>query len=127
ISAGKPAMLYFSSQPVVLDTVDTDQWEQLKAFKESCQKRSLYETYDSHGDFKDKFYRQLQLKINEHELFQSSETNPRLGEIVESRTPLPTVSVEARILLKEASQDPEGSILRLRHLGGTVIQTNGKN
>jgi hypothetical protein len=127
ISAGKPAMLYFSSQPVVLDTVDMDQVERLKAFKESCRKRGLYETYDSHGDFKDRFYRQLQLKVNEHELFRSSETNARTSEIVESRTPLPTLSAEARILLKEASHDHGGAIIHARYIGGTSIQTNGKN
>jgi hypothetical protein len=127
ISAGKPAMLYFSSQPVILDTVDMDQVERLKIFKESCRKRGLYETYDSHGDFKDKFYRQLQLKVNEHELFRNSETNARTSEIVESRTPLPTLSAEARVLLKEASHDHGGAIIHARYIGGTSIQTNGKN
>ena len=34
IAAGKPAMLYFSSQPVALDTVDPDQIARLKQFKE---------------------------------------------------------------------------------------------
>ncbi len=127
IFAGKPAMLYFSSQPVALDTVDLAQVERLKVFKESCRKRGLYETYDSHGDFKDRFYRQLQLKVNEHELFRNSETNAQISEIVESRTPLPTLSAEARILLKEASQDRGGVIIHARYIAGTSIQTNGKN
>jgi hypothetical protein len=35
VSAGRPAMLYFSSQPVVLDTVDMDQVQKLKEFKAS--------------------------------------------------------------------------------------------
>ncbi|MBF4232785.1 DUF4062 domain-containing protein, partial [Vibrio anguillarum] len=47
IKSAKPAMLYFSSQPVALDTVEPEQYAQLKAFKESCQNRSLYESYDS--------------------------------------------------------------------------------
>ena len=29
-------------------------------------------------------------------------------------------------MLKEASLDPHGNILHIRHLGGTDIQTNGK-
>ena len=126
ISAGKPAMLYFSSQPVVLDTVNMDQVNRLKAFKASCQSRGLYETYDSHGEFKEKFYRQLQLKVNEHSMFQVA---GHIGDavVVESRTPLPALSQEARVLLKEASQDRGGTILLARHLGGTALQTNGKN
>jgi hypothetical protein len=127
ISIGKPAMLYFSSQPVVLDTVDMDQVNRLKAFKASCQSRGLYETYDSHGEFKDKFYRQLQLKVNEHPMFQVTNASGEELGVVESRTPLPTLSAEARVLLKEASQDRGGTIIVVRNLGGTAIQTNGKN
>jgi len=120
-------MLYFSSQPVVLDTVDIEQVNRLKAFKTTCQSRGLYEMYDSHGEFKDKFYRQLQLKVNEHPLFQVSGYSTQNPDIVESRTPLPTLSPEARVLLKEASQDQGGTIIHLVHFGGTDIQTNGKN
>ena len=127
ISAGKPAMLYFSSQPVVLDTVDMDQVQKLKAFKASCQSRGLLETYDSHGEFKEKFYRQLQLKVNEHPLFQAANVGGDEQAIVESRTQLPDLLPEARVLLKEASQDGGGTIIHARYIGGTSIQTNGKN
>jgi hypothetical protein len=127
IATGKPAMLYFSSQPVALDTVDIDQIQRLKKFKESCQSRGLYESYDSHGDFKDKFYRHLQLKVNEHPLFQSAETPHISPEVVQSRTQLPTLSPEARVLLKEASKDSGGIIIHSRYINGTAIQTNGKN
>lgn len=127
ILAEKPAMLYFSSQPVALDTVDMDQVNRLKTFKASCQRRGLYETYDSHGEFKDKFYRQLQLKVNEHPMFQIAGHSSDDYTVVESSTPLPALSSEARVLLKEASQDQSGTILLMRHLGGTFIQTNGKN
>jgi len=46
---------------------------------------------------------------------------------VESSTRLPELSQEARILLKEASLDPHGHIMNVRYMGGTAIQTNGKN
>lgn len=127
IATGKPAMLYFSSQPVALDTVDIDQIQKLKKFKESCQSRGLYQSYDSHSDFKDKFYRHLQLKVNEHPLFQSGHANDVGQDIVASRTQLPQLSQESRVLLKEASRDPGGTIIHARYIGGTAIQTNGKN
>jgi len=126
ISAGKPAMLYFSSQPVAIDMVDMDQVQKLKAFKKTCQSRGLFETYDSHGEFKDKFYRQLQLKVNEHPLFQIADVGDEQA-IAESRTQLPTLSPEARVLLKEASQDRGGTIIHVRSIDGTAIQTNNKN
>ena len=126
IQSSKPAMLYFSSQPVALDTVDIEQIKLLNNFKTSCQKRGLYEQYDSYSDFKDKFFHQLQLKLNEHELFNSKQENS-LNEVAESRTPLPNLSREARIILKESSSDEHGSVILLRHFGGTLLQVNGKN
>ncbi|MFH4621426.1 DUF4062 domain-containing protein [Vibrio furnissii] len=126
IKTDKPAMLYFSSQPVVVDTVEQEQYTQLKAFKESCHSRSLYESYDSHSSFKDKFYRQLQLKLNQHPLFQTTSISTPV-DVVPSKTPLPPLSDESRILLKEVSQDRNGTVMHLRHLGGTNIQTNSKN
>lgn len=126
IKSAKPAMLYFSSQPVALDTVEPEQYAQLKAFKESCQNRSLYESYDSRSSFKDKFYRQLQLKLNQHPLFQTTSISTPV-DVVQSKTPLPQLSDESQILLKETSQDRNGTVMHLRHLGGTNVQTNSKN
>ena len=126
IDSSKPSMLYFSSQPVAIDTVDINQIKELKKFKQSCQKRGLYEEYDSHTDFKEKFYHHLQLKLNEHPLFKDIKSES-IGVIVESSTQLPSLRNEARTLLKEASLDPHGSILCIRHMSGTDIKTNGKN
>lgn len=126
IMSEKPVMLYFSSQPVIMDSVDLFQIQKLKEFKESCRTRGLYQEYDSHSDFKDKFYHHLQIKINEHPMFvvNNSEIN---NEIVESKIHLPTLSFEAKTLLKEASKDSNGTILHIRTLGGTHIQVNGKS
>jgi len=126
MAATKPAMLYFSSQPVALDSVDPEQVKVLKDFKASCQSRGLYNSYDSHSDFKDKFYRHLQLKVNEHPIFQVSDASHNT-QIVESKTKLPALLPEARILLKEASLDRHGIILHARFIGGTRIQANGKS
>jgi Domain of unknown function (DUF4062) len=127
ISTAKPTMLYFSSQPVVMDTVDLDQVKRLQQFKKSCQSRGLYEGYDSHGDFKEKFYRHLQLKLNEHPKFQVGDASEVPMPIIESQTRLPNLSQEARILLKEASLDRGGTIIHAQFIGGSAIQTNGKN
>lgn len=123
---GKPTMLYFSSQPAALDSVDLEQYEQIKKFKESCRNRGLYEGYDTHSEFKEKFYHHLQIKLNEHETFK--DINPELEHtIVSSQVSFPSLSQEARTLLKEASIDAHGSILHVKYIGGTDIQTNGKN
>lgn len=127
VAAGKPAMLYFSSQPVAMDTADLDQVAKLKAFKESCKSKGLYEGYDSHADFRSKFYRHLQLKVNDHPLFNAHQASDNAEFVAEAASNLPTLTAEARVLLKEASLDPHGTILYVRYIGGTDIQTNGKN
>src|SRR5690606_9635652 len=116
VDSGRPAMLYFSSQPVALDTVNLDDMQRLKAFKKSCQSRGLYEQYDSLGEFKETFYRQLQLKLNDRQLFPAVNSVFTETSLVESATQLPNLTQEARILLKEASQDQAGTILCIHSL-----------
>jgi hypothetical protein len=128
VASGKPAMLYFYDQPVEKGSVDKEQYSKLKAFRASCQKRGLYATYGRHSEFKEKFYHHLQIKVNEHELFNESRDRSEIQTvIVKSETKIPPLSDEAKVLLKEASMDSHGSILHVRYLGGTDIQTNGKN
>lgn len=127
VAAGKPVMLYFSSQPVAMDTADLDQLAKLKKFKESCKSRGLHESYDSHADFRTKFYRHLQLKLNDHALFNSDGPSGISEPVAEPTSSLPAMTAEARVLLKEASLDPHGTVLYVRYIGGTDIQTNGRN
>jgi len=128
VASGKPAMLYFYDQPVEEGSVDKEQYSKLQEFKISCQKKGLYASYDSHSNFKEKFYHHLQIKVNEHEIFkEAGEQGNIKTELVKSETKIPRLSKEAKVLLKEASMDNHGTILHVRYLGGTDIQTNGKN
>ncbi len=128
LKSGKPTMLYFSNQPVHPDTVDTQQIGKLKDFKKSCQKRGLCEAYDSYSDFKQKLYRQLQIKINQDGYFRVVDQNLEIPTVVRpSESNVVALSHEGRVLLKEASMDEHGAIIHVKTLGGTTIQTNGKN
>lgn len=130
IKEGKPAMLYFSGAPVLPDSVDAAQYSELKKFKESCKSRGIFETYVDLNDFRSKFYRQLQLKLNQDEYFQHEilDNGDSSQELVESLSPaIPRLTREAQMLLKEASQDSAGHILQIRTLGGFFVQTNGQN
>lgn len=129
IKGGKPVMLYFSGAPVLPDSVDASQYAELKKFKEACKSRGIFETYADLNDFKTKFYRQLQLKLNNDDYFKHNTVSPAdiQSEVVESQiSDIPKLSREAQVLLKEASQDSTGHILRIHTLGGFHVQTNGK-
>jgi len=125
ISDDKPAMLYFSNNPAHPDIIDTEQLTKLKEFKESLQSRGLYEVYDNLADFKDKFFRHLQHKLNESEYFDSpNNADFRIEDVETSPLEIPQLSNEAKTLLLEASEDERGTIM---FLSGTGLQTNQKN
>lgn len=121
IKSGKPTMLYFSSAPVHPDSVDHEQYKKLKEFKSSCQSRGLYETYDSINNFKDKFSRQLQIKLNNDEYFNIDSDIEFYSENNQSKIQL---SDEASALLIASSNSPNGRIYCLKSTAGLKISTN---
>jgi hypothetical protein len=126
IKSGRPVMLYFSAAPAIMDSVDPEQYRRLVDFRSSCQTRGLYESYTSLPDFRAKFYRQLQLKVNHDAYFKggpSSEDGLQFSELPRA----PSLSKEAAYLLKLAAADPTGQILYVETLGGAVLQVQGRN
>lgn len=125
IKVGKPTMLYFSSAPVVPESIEPEQYAKLQEFKRSCQSRGLHESYVDLNDFRTKLYRQLQLKLNNDDHFKSDTGD--VIELIEPATSLVQLSKEAAYLLKECASDSSGHIMNLSYIGGNAIQVNGKN
>lgn len=125
IKADKPTMLYFSSAPVVPESIEPEQYAKLQEFKRSCQNRGLYESYADLNDSRTKLYRQLQLKLNNDPHFQTEGGDDT--EIIEPESNFVDLSKEAAYLLKECASDSSGHIMNLSYIGGRAIQVNGKN
>ena len=125
LTAGKPAMISFSSAPVRLDSVDNDQYSALKTFKESCKQRGLVEEYEDLTQFRAKFSRQLAQTVIRRFTSTSAGSND-IGLLPEPE-PAPALSDAARELLIEASQDANGVIMKLGTLSGSHVQTNKRN
>lgn len=133
IAEGKEAMIYFSQAPVRLDSVDPGQYEELKRFRAKCQTRGLYETYESLEEFRGKLSRQLsvtmiRLTSNQEAAAIDITLSPPTSD---TRTPTPDTTISslsdtASKLLKSASRDRSGTILRVNVFGGAVMQTNGE-
>lgn len=125
VSAGEPAMIYFSSTPVRLDSVDEEQYAKLNEFKQEMKKTGLVESYDSLGEFRDKFSRQLTQTIIRAYPIATTTTST-------TTTPPPPLPVtppmsdEANELLAAAASDPTGRLIRIRHLGGLLVQASGR-
>ena len=64
-NASKPIMLYFSRNPIDPELLDLDQVERLNSFKQKTYPQSLIESYKSIIEFRDKFAKQLELKVRD--------------------------------------------------------------
>jgi len=126
--AEKPVMIYFSDAPVRLDSVDDVQYQQLREFRTKYQALGITATFDSIGDFREKFSRQLaQLVISkfasggkgEVATFALQERERAQNSVASS------LSAKARELLIAAT-DGDGVIMRLLTMGGLGIQANGR-
>lgn len=135
IRAGKPAMLYFSSVPVVPESIDQTQYQELQKFKKKCESEGLIHAYESLSDFRSALARQLSITINTDEHIRQCVVNAGLSTsgltVDDSAEPppgpsLPRMTKEAQILLVEASQSSDGLVMTLRHMGGMIVQTNRK-
>lgn len=135
IDAGKPAMLYFSEAPVRLDSVDSEQYKQLKEFRQECEQKGLIVTFSDPQDFEKKFTHQLPLRIEKDNYLQSllkssqksSDPQPTNPSVFEPELPnTPQLSPKAEELLIEVCNDPAGAVAVTRYVGGMFVQTADK-
>lgn len=134
VKSGKPAMVYFSSAPASLDTVDPAQYAALKEFREWCKSQGLIEFFDHGLDLQTKLRRQLQIAVLKNPHLQSLVGQSAAGvgtPAISSSAPNPlrqladSLTEEARQLLTEAVTGG-GDIIKLATLGGRFIQANSK-
>ena len=71
-NAEKPVMLYFSRVAIDPERIDLVQNEKLKQFKAKTYPRGLVESYKSIIEFRDKFAKQLELKVRDLQISDAS-------------------------------------------------------
>jgi hypothetical protein len=133
VAAGKPAMIYFSSKPVSLESVELEQYKKVKEIKESWKQRGLIESYDDADQFRQKLAKQLQLCLNKNEylakLLKKTKSQPAAQVVTsspQSSNPY-NLSQEAIALLKAAAEDEHGTILKMEYVGGQRIQAGNQS
>ncbi len=135
LGAGKPVMIYFSSAPVVPSSIDPEQYAGLQKFRKSCEKNGLIETYDSVAELKEKLTRQLALLVNSHETFAVDSKSPLASNSVDALVaaaqvitdPASSLSIEAKVLLDEATKDASGVLLVVKTMAGLSVETNRRS
>lgn len=128
IESGKHALLYFSRRAIDQDDFDSDQYEALKRFKESCKNRSLFNEYDGPTDFSDKFYQHLELTLNDPQ-FEPPPSKENVTIQGTTRRRSPDLSSDALWMLEEAAGS-HGMIQCIPDSncgGGTAVEVGGAN
>lgn len=64
IDALKPTLLYFSSKPVIPDSVEPEQYEKLRKFKEQISSKGVIDKFGSDVDLQKKVYRHLATTVS---------------------------------------------------------------
>lgn len=129
IQNDKPAMICFSDQPVQMGSVDQEQYKKLMDFKAECYQKGLVSSYETLENFSN--------IINEALIRRASKQDPFVGFHREESTIIDLfggtpnlaehqLSDDAVQLLVEASKDHGGDIMKLSFIGGSTLQTNGK-
>lgn len=131
-AAGKPVMIYFSKQPVMLESVDQDQYRALTEFKKWCRENALFREYLTIPELQRILARDLAMQANKNAIF--GQRSSSYGFIAQgsvgsatSVDPAESLSAEARVLLIKAAGDNSGMILRAKTLGGSILQVAGEN
>jgi hypothetical protein len=132
VASGKPAMIYFSSKPVSLESVEIEQYRQVKGIRDSWQKRGLIETFDDAQEFRQKLAKQLQLCLNSNEYLLKLLKQEEPALKVESKEvggrsrATYQISTDATALLKAAASDEHGTIVKMEYMGGQQIKAGKK-
>lgn len=123
VNLGKPALVYFSSEPVAQASIaDPTHYAALKIFERELKSKGLIEYYESKSEFRQKLSRQLAQSIIRYFGTEERETT----QITLPARVTPSISNQAAELLVEASKDRDGVIMRVQYLGGSDVQTHGR-
>ncbi len=80
IAAGKPAMLYFSTRPINPQTIDVNQMQRLKTFRDETYRNALAGTFASPSELRQTLVRDLTRRVRD----MKKQLNPDKGSDVSS-------------------------------------------
>ncbi|NAZ98077.1 DUF4062 domain-containing protein [Vibrio toranzoniae] len=129
IQKDKLAMICFSDQPVQMGSVDQEQYQKLVDFKAECYQKGLVSSYETLENFSNIINEALIRRVNKQDPFVGFHREE--STIIDLFGGTPSLakhqlSDDAAELLVEASKDRSGDIMKISFLGGSTLQTNGK-
>lgn len=130
MAAGKPAMVYFSDAVAKAEHHLDPQFKRLQEFRAEliASRQGFIESYATVDEFKDKFRRQLAIRVNDDDYFSEFEAAAEVDDgPIDFEDEEPDLSAEARTLLIAAAGDRNGYIIcRDTVSHGFLISTNNQ-
>jgi hypothetical protein len=127
VKAGKPAMIYFSQQPVAPESIDAAQYAALREFRGWCESKGIIETFFGSEDLQTKLRRHVQIAIQKNDYLRgvvlADQASPTAQAVqAEFDTAVSGLSPEARELLVAAASHNSGTIIAITALSRRMIQ-----
>jgi hypothetical protein len=109
--AGKPVLLYFSSAPVVPDSLDREQYQALLRYRRSLGEEGLFSQYETHAAFREQLQRNFASTMIELlDIHSGAHAAAAATQVVQDINPLTVQREEAR----QFQQQFESFLRRLR-------------
>jgi predicted transcriptional regulator len=124
IKSRKPALIYFSSVPIIPGSVDTEQFEKLMDFKNSIRNQSFYKEYSNINEFQRMIFKDIQSLVNSELKLREESINNSTITLTPSEEIIKTLNKIARSLLQEIAQGGSGTIMIAKTLGVLHFQTD---
>lgn len=117
---GRPISIYFSKRPIMLESVDQQQYQELLKFKTWCQEQGIYSEFEAASEFKYSFQQHLSQLLSENEYLQKFVSNRKELEQKLDQPEMKRISFDplAIRILYLASKDDHGVISQYKYIGG---------
>lgn len=129
VTLGKPAMLYFSDQGAAPSSLDTEQLDRLRAFKNRWRAKCLFAEYGHRDEFRSMFRRHLELSANQNPPFGLLErVNPNGARVLSSANAVLASDLppQAKALLAALAKESDGRLILVPYDGGLVFCAGGQ-
>jgi hypothetical protein len=124
IESGKPALIYFSSVPIMPGSVDINQFEKLMGFKNLIKNQSFYKEYSNINEFQKMLFKDIQSLVNSGVKLRKESINNSTIPLNPLEEIIKTLNESARYLLQEIAQGGSGTIMISKTLGTLNFQTD---
>jgi hypothetical protein len=126
IRSGKPALIYFSSVPIMPGSVDVEQFNKLMDFKNSIKNQSFYKEYSDINEFQRIIFKDIQSLVNSELNLGDESINNSTITLTPLEKIIKTLNEMARVLIQEIGQGGSGTIMIAKTLGALHFQTDFK-